>query len=59
MNNASLPVNPLHWDGALDVDSVNTWDNNFKHFRSVGQTRWSPPLNHGPRQNPGNRAHRL
>ena len=26
VNNPSLPVNPLHWDGALDVDSVNTWD---------------------------------
>jgi translocation and assembly module TamB len=43
VNNESLPVNPLHWEGALDVDSVNTWDNNFQHFRSVGQTRWSPP----------------
>jgi translocation and assembly module TamB len=42
VDNENLPVNPLHWDGALDVDSVNTWDNNFKHFRSAGQTRWSP-----------------
>jgi translocation and assembly module TamB len=48
VNNESLPVNPLHWDGALDVDSVNTWDNNFRHFRSVGQTRWSPPLTTPP-----------
>ncbi len=48
VNNPSLPVNPLHWDGLLDVDSVNTWDLNFKHFRSVGQTRWSPPLSAAP-----------
>ncbi len=43
VNNESLPVNPLHWDALLDVDSVNTWESNFKHFRSVGQTRWSAP----------------
>jgi translocation and assembly module TamB len=43
VNNPNLPVNPLHWDGALDVDSVNTWDSKFKHFESAGQTRWSPP----------------
>ena len=43
VNNESLPVNPLHWDAALDVDSVNTWERNFKNFRTAGQTRWSPP----------------
>jgi translocation and assembly module TamB len=39
----NLPVNTLHWVGSMDVDSVNTWEKNFKNFRTVGQTRWSPP----------------
>jgi translocation and assembly module TamB len=43
LNNPSFPVDTLHWDGSVDVDSVNTWDRNFKHFWSAGQTRWSPP----------------
>lgn len=43
LNNPSFPVNSLHWDGAVDVDSVNTWNAGFKHFRTRGQTRWSPP----------------
>lgn len=43
LDNPSFPVTYLHWDGSVDVDSVNTWNANFKHFRSHGQTRWSPP----------------
>jgi translocation and assembly module TamB len=43
LNNPSFPVNSLHWDGAIDVDSVNTWNAGFKHFETKGQTRWSPP----------------
>ena len=39
----NLPVNTLHWSGSMDVDSVNTWEKNFKKFRTVGQTRWSSP----------------
>lgn len=39
----NLPVNTLHWSGSMDVDSVNTWEKNFKRFRTVGQTRWSSP----------------
>ncbi len=38
----NLPVNTLHWSAAMDIDSVNTWEKNFLHFRTVGQTRWSP-----------------
>ncbi|MGH9689553.1 MAG: translocation/assembly module TamB domain-containing protein [Candidatus Acidiferrales bacterium] len=48
VDNSDFPVDPLHWDGAVDVDSVNTWDRNFKHFRSTGETRWSPPQNLAP-----------
>ncbi len=39
----TLPTAALHWTAGVDVDSVNTWDRNFIHFRTTGQTRWSPP----------------
>jgi len=42
-DNQNLVVNSLHWSGSMDVDSVNTWEGNFLRFRTVGQTRWSPP----------------
>jgi translocation and assembly module TamB len=37
----NLPVNALHWTGSMDVDAVNTWESNFKKFRTVGETRWA------------------
>jgi translocation and assembly module TamB len=43
LDNPGFPVHTLHWDSLVDADSVNTWDANFKHFRTKGQTRWSPP----------------
>jgi translocation and assembly module TamB len=43
VNNLDFPVNTLHWDGGIDVDSFNTWTANFRHFRTKGQMRWSPP----------------
>jgi len=43
LNNPSFPVRTLHWDGVVDADCVNTWQRNFKHFRTRGETRWSPP----------------
>jgi translocation and assembly module TamB len=48
LNNPQFPVNSLHWDGSVDVDSTNTWDANFKNFRTQGETRWSPPANLSP-----------
>jgi translocation and assembly module TamB len=42
-DNDTLPTAALHWTAGMDVDSVNTWDRNFIHFRTVGQSRWSPP----------------
>ena len=42
LDHRQFPVNAMHWDGSVDVDSVNTWNANFKHFRTKGQTRWSP-----------------
>ncbi len=43
VNNLDFPVDTLHWDGAIDVDSANSWTANFKHFRTKGEMRWSPP----------------
>jgi len=43
LDNDELPVNSLHWDAVVDVDSVNTWTADFENFRSTGETRWSPP----------------
>jgi translocation and assembly module TamB len=43
LDHPGFPVDALHWDGTLDVDSVNTWDRDFRNFRSTGETRWSPP----------------
>ncbi len=43
LDNPSFPVRTLHWGGLVDADCVNTWQRNFKHFRTRGETRWSPP----------------
>jgi translocation and assembly module TamB len=43
VNNKNFPVDTFHWDARMEVDSVNTWDANFKHFHSKGESRWSPP----------------
>ena len=48
VDNPNLPVHTLHWDGVMDVDSVNTWSKNFQHFRSTGKSRWSPPHTPAP-----------
>lgn len=43
VNNRNFPVDTFHWDGRIDIDSVNTWQANFRHFHSKGESRWSPP----------------
>lgn len=48
LDNDELPVRSLHWDGAVDLDSVNTWNKNFKNFRTTGKMRWSPPSSISP-----------
>jgi translocation and assembly module TamB len=45
LENEDFPVPALHWDGAIDVDSVNTWNANFLHFHTAGNMQWSPPAN--------------
>jgi translocation and assembly module TamB len=43
VDNVDFPVHTFHWDSRMEVDSVNTWQANFKHFRTKGETRWTPP----------------
>ena len=43
LENPNFPVQSLHWDAQMDVDSVNTWTTGFLHFRSKGETHWSAP----------------
>lgn len=48
VNNESFPLNPLHWDGLVDVDAVTTWERDFKRVDSRGTSRWAPPLEPPP-----------
>jgi translocation and assembly module TamB len=48
LDHPGFPVDALHWDSSLDVDSVNTWTRDFRDFRSAGQSRWSPPPSLAP-----------
>lgn len=48
LDHPGFPVDALHWDGLLDVDSVNTWNRGFHDFRSNGETRWMPPASLTP-----------
>lgn len=48
VNNPSMPVHTLHWDGILQADTVCTWNRDFKHFAVNGVTVWSPPLQNRP-----------
>jgi len=43
LDHDGFPVNALHWDAAMEVDSVNTWDAAFKDFRTAGTMLWTPP----------------
>jgi translocation and assembly module TamB len=45
---STLPTAALHWTSGVDVDSMNIWDRNFVHFRTTGQSRWSPPQTPAP-----------
>jgi len=48
LDHRGFPVNALHWDGSLNVDSVNTWNMGFHDFRTVGETQWSNPATRAP-----------
>lgn len=48
VDNPSLPVNTLHWDGMTSVDSNLTWVRDFKHLTAEGITEWLPPEKPSP-----------
>ena len=48
VDHAKFPVHTLHWDARMEVDSVNTWEKNFQHFRSYGHSVWTPPASLAP-----------
>jgi translocation and assembly module TamB len=43
VNNVNFPLDTLRWEGAIDVVSENTWTSDFQHFRTRGDSRWTPP----------------
>ena len=47
LDHDGFPVNALHWDAAMEVDSVNSWDAGFKDFRTVGSMQWASPATLG------------
>jgi translocation and assembly module TamB len=48
VDNPSLPVVPLHWDGLADVQAKTTWNADFKNLDSQGVSVWMPPANLPP-----------
>lgn len=54
VNNPDLPIDSFHWAGIASVDAVNTWNGGFRHFRTKGETIWSPPVSIPPGQLPVN-----
>ncbi|HTW22458.1 MAG TPA: translocation/assembly module TamB domain-containing protein, partial [Candidatus Baltobacteraceae bacterium] len=42
LDHDGFPVDSLHWDSLMTIDSVNTWDGAFKDFRTRGAMRWNP-----------------
>ena len=48
LDNNGFPVNALHWDAAMGVDSVNSWNAGFKDFRTDGTMQWMPPATLAP-----------
>ena len=43
LDHPAFPVDTMHWDSVMSVDSVNTWTKNFHDFRTRGTTQWTPP----------------
>lgn len=52
VDNESFPVVPLHWDGDIDVQAINTWTADFKQFDSRGVSLWTAPAALRPGQIP-------
>ncbi|MDE3135757.1 MAG: translocation/assembly module TamB domain-containing protein [Acidobacteriota bacterium] len=43
LQNRDFPIQTFHWEANMDVDSVTTWDADFRDFASRGKTQWTPP----------------
>ncbi|MGH9863865.1 MAG: hypothetical protein ACRD4H_00465, partial [Candidatus Acidiferrales bacterium] len=41
VDNPSLPVDTLHWDDGMSVNTVTTWNRDFKNLKTRGTTTWS------------------
>jgi translocation and assembly module TamB len=52
LDHPGFPLNTLHWAARMDVDAINTWNADFTHFRSRGESRWSPPVTLQPGEIP-------
>ena len=48
LDHDSFPVDALHWDAAMEIDSTNSWDGAFKDFRTFGTMQWAPPATLAP-----------
>ncbi len=42
VQNKSFPVQTLHWNANVDIDSVTTWHADFKDMASQGKMQWTP-----------------
>lgn len=40
IDHPGFPIASLHWDAKMDVDSVLTWERDFKEFDAQGTTEW-------------------
>jgi translocation and assembly module TamB len=40
---ASFPVDELHWDSILSADTVETWTGGFEHFEISAKMQWTSP----------------
>jgi translocation and assembly module TamB len=43
VQNTDFPVQTLHWQANVDIDSVTTWRADFKDMASRGTMQWTPP----------------
>jgi len=44
----NFPIDELHWDAALNADTVETWTDSFQHFEVSGTSQWTSPANVAP-----------
>lgn len=48
VGNRNFPVETFHWRGAMSVDALTTWTQDFKHLESRGTTDWTTPNGSAP-----------